>query len=63
MNIKVTVTEEGWFAKVLEFPGCMTQGETLEEVLTNLSEAIHLWVETVDEEALKYWLVDNQIDM
>lgn len=32
--------EFGYWAEVPEIPGCMTQGETLEELLANLQEAI-----------------------
>jgi len=43
MEIKVVVheTEEaGYWAEVPALPGCATQGETLQELLTNLYEAI-----------------------
>lgn len=32
--------ESGYWAEVPEIPGCMTQGETLEELHANLQEAI-----------------------
>jgi len=41
--------EEGWFARVVECPGLMTQGDTCEELLANLSEAWALWHECVQE--------------
>ena len=43
MKIKVVVyeTEEsGFWAEVPAIPGCATQGETLEELLSNVREAI-----------------------
>jgi predicted RNase H-like HicB family nuclease len=43
MNIKVVVHEAeegGYWAEVPAIPGCATQGETWEELLTNLHEAI-----------------------
>ena len=43
MKIKVIVHEAeegGYWAKVPSIPGCYTQGETFEELLTNLYEAI-----------------------
>ena len=43
MKIKVIVhdaEEGGYWAKVPSIPGCYTQGETFEELLTNLYEAI-----------------------
>jgi predicted RNase H-like HicB family nuclease len=43
MKIKVVVYEAeegGYWAKVPSIPGCYTQGETFEELLTNLYEAV-----------------------
>jgi predicted RNase H-like HicB family nuclease len=43
MNLKaiVHVAEEGGFwAEVPALPGCVTQGETLEQLVSNLHEAI-----------------------
>jgi len=43
MKIKVVVHEAeegGYWAEVPALPGCATQGETLEELLTNLHEAV-----------------------
>lgn len=36
---------EGWFARVRELPGCMSQGETSEDAMANIQEAMHLWLE------------------
>jgi antitoxin HicB len=33
-----------WFARVLEFPGCMTVGETQQEALEMLDDAMAAWV-------------------
>ena len=43
MNIKVVVHEAeegGFWAEVPALPGCVTQGETKEELMKNLHEAI-----------------------
>lgn len=43
MKIKVVVHEAeegGYWAEVPAIPGCATQGETLEELLANVHEAI-----------------------
>lgn len=37
--------EGGFWAEVPSLPGCMTQGETLEDVQTALREAILAWFE------------------
>jgi antitoxin HicB len=36
---------EGWFARVREWPGCMTESDTAEQALANLKEVIPLWLE------------------
>jgi antitoxin HicB len=41
--------EGGYTAEILEFPGCVTQGETLEEAYANLEDAARGWVEAVIE--------------
>lgn len=43
MKLKVVVhqaEEGGYWAEVPAVPGCMTQGESLEELLQNLYEAV-----------------------
>ena len=37
---------EYFFAKVLELDGCMSDGESLEEVYVNIQEAMEGWIET-----------------
>jgi antitoxin HicB len=37
--------EAGWFVKVEELPGCMSQGDTVEEALEMIREAMELWLE------------------
>jgi predicted RNase H-like HicB family nuclease len=40
--------EGGFWAEVPALPGCLTQGETKEEIQQNLLEAIELWFEAGD---------------
>ncbi len=47
MKIKVVVHEAeegGYWAEVPALPGCATQGDSFEELLTNLYEAIEGWL-------------------
>ena len=37
--------EGGFWAEVPSLPGCVTQGETLEELRANLHEAIQGWLD------------------
>lgn len=48
MTVKAIVhpaEEGGFWAEVPAMPGCVTQGETLDEVRKNLREAIEGWLE------------------
>jgi len=54
MKIKVQLVPEdvgGYSVFVPGLPGCMSQGETKEEALTNIKEAIELFLD-VDKENL-----------
>ena len=58
MKIKVVVHEAeegGYWAEVLAIPGCATQGETFEELLQNLNEAIEGCL-SVDMGTASSWL-------
>jgi antitoxin HicB len=37
---------EGWFARVIELPGCMTQMDTFDEVETMVQDAMRAWITT-----------------
>lgn len=37
--------EGGFWAEVPKLPGCVTEGETLDEVKANLIEAVEAWLE------------------
>ena len=39
----------GYVAEIKDLPGCLTQGETIEETMKNINEARELWLETVFE--------------
>lgn len=45
-----TADEGGYWVEVPALPGCFSQGETLDEVLTNVREAIELHLESLREE-------------
>ena len=52
MTIKAIIHEAeegGFWAEVPALPGCMTQGETLEEIESNLREAVEAWLEAGEE--------------
>jgi predicted RNase H-like HicB family nuclease len=55
MHVKIIVHEAeegGFWAEVPALPGCVSQGETMEELLANVRDAIQAWLESeppVDE--------------
>jgi len=40
--------EGGYWAEVPALPGCITEGETIEEVMINLKDAIVGWLEVAN---------------
>jgi len=53
MNIKIIVhkaQEGGYWAEVPALPGCVSQGETTDEIRHNIREAIELWLETGEDQ-------------
>lgn len=49
MNVKIVVHEAdegGFWAEVPALPGCVSQGETMDELLANMREAIQAWLDT-----------------
>lgn len=53
MNIKAVIhkaEEGGFWAEVPALPGCVTQGETMQELRENIYEAVELWLEAGDPE-------------
>lgn len=44
-SVIIEKDEDGYFAKCNELQGCFTQGDTYEEVIENIKDAISLHVE------------------
>jgi predicted RNase H-like HicB family nuclease len=57
MSYKITVIieqdEDGYYAYAPELDGCQTQGDTLDEVIKNMQEAVELYAATMTEEELR----------
>jgi predicted RNase H-like HicB family nuclease len=50
-QVVITPGEDGWFvAEVPSLPGCISQGRTSTEAITNIREAITLMVEVLQEQ-------------
>lgn len=44
-------SEDGfWVAECPSLPGCISQGETKEEAIVNIREAIDLYIEALEED-------------
>ena len=57
MEIKIVLEpqeEGGYTVFVPSLPGCISQGETVEESLENIKEAIQLWLEPDENELIVY---------
>jgi predicted RNase H-like HicB family nuclease len=54
--------EENWGAYVPDLPGCVSTGETLEDVQRNIREAIQLHVEGLKAEGLPVPEPTTQVD-
>jgi predicted RNase H-like HicB family nuclease len=53
MRLKVVLEpsdEGGYTVYVPSLPGCISEGETLEEALKNIREAIELYLEPVEDD-------------
>ena len=51
MKIKAIIhpaDEGGYWAEVPALPGCITEGDTKEEILANLKDAIEGWLEVAN---------------
>ncbi len=57
MSYKVSIViekdEHGYYAYCPELEGCQSQGDSLEEIMANIKEAIELYLETLSEEEIK----------
>ncbi len=60
MNRKVSIViekdENGYYAYCPELLGCQTQGDTFEEINTNVKEAVELYLETLSLEEVEPYL-------
>ena len=58
MKVSIIIAKDdyGYFAFCPEMKGCHTQGESLDEVMENMKEAIELYLETLSSEEKRYCL-------
>jgi predicted RNase H-like HicB family nuclease len=71
MSYKVSVViekdEDGYYAYAPELKGCQTQGDTLDEAMANVREAVELYLESLDpaqrEELLSKEILTGSVDV
>jgi predicted RNase H-like HicB family nuclease len=61
MRFKVILepSDEGYTVYAPSLPGCISEGETVEEALVNIREAIKLYLEPVEDD----WVMDENTEM
>ena len=53
INIVISKDEQGYYAYCPTLPGCQTQGDTFEETMVHIREAIELYLETLTPEEIE----------
>ncbi|NOZ60240.1 MAG: type II toxin-antitoxin system HicB family antitoxin [Calditrichaeota bacterium] len=56
VNVIIEKDKYGYYAFCPELKGCHSQGDTLEEVLENIKEAVQLYLETLLPEEMDDYL-------
>jgi predicted RNase H-like HicB family nuclease len=57
MTLKVILEasdEGGYTVHVPSLPGCISEGETVEEAMENIREAVELYLEPVDDDLVSH---------
>jgi predicted RNase H-like HicB family nuclease len=52
INIVFEKDEHGYYVSAPELPGCHSQGDTFEEAMVNIKEAIELYIEAVPKDEI-----------
>ena len=67
MSYKVSIViekdEHGYYAYCPGLEGCQTQGDSIEEVTTNIQQAVQLYIETLSNEEKKDLLSKEVLTM
>ena len=50
ISVVIEKDEHGYYAYSPELEGCQTQGDSVEEVMANIKEAIELYLEALSDE-------------
>ena len=66
MTLKVLIhkaEEGGYWAQVPALPGCVSQGETIDDVRTNVREAIEGWLLAEEQGAAEAGAADRVLEV
>ena len=67
VSIVVEQDDHGYYAYTPELAGCQSQGDTFEEIMANIREAIELYLETMSpteiKEALSKTIVTTSMEV
>ena len=64
LGVMIYTDEDGvWIAECPEIPGCVSQGETKEEALENIREAIALCLEVRAELGMPLTIETQQVEV
>ncbi|EAL1920673.1 type II toxin-antitoxin system HicB family antitoxin [Campylobacter jejuni] len=58
IDIIIEKDQDGYFARILELEGCVSQGNTYEEALVNIKEAGELYLESLANEEKR--IIENK---
>ena len=50
VSVVIEHDQNGYYAFAPELKGCQTQGDSLDEVMANMKEAVELYLETLDDD-------------
>jgi predicted RNase H-like HicB family nuclease len=53
VNVVIEKDESGYYAFCPELEGCQSQGDSIEEALSNIKEAIELYLETLPKDEIR----------
>ncbi|HUV07413.1 MAG TPA: type II toxin-antitoxin system HicB family antitoxin [Spirochaetia bacterium] len=56
VNVVIEKDDHGYYVYAPELEGCQSQGESFEEALSNILEAVELYLETLSEEERSQFL-------
>ena len=61
VNIVIEKDEFGYFAYAPELKGCVSQGKSYEEAISNIKEAVELYLESLQKEEIHNLRARNSV--